>query len=157
MTPPQGDVVDLINANPNTSTLASLIATAGLNSLIRSDSNITVFAPTNAAFAKLSNEVLHYLQSSPDMLKEVLLYHIVKQTTLYSIGMRHAMTFQTADHNKDNLMLIEDLDGDDIFLNNAKVTTKDLSATNGVVHLIDNVLIPTKILIQIEDQGLHLG
>jgi len=157
MSPPEGDVVDIINANPKTSILASLIQKSGLGPTIRSDLNITVFAPTDDAFAKLSDEALTYLSNSPNALKEVLLYHVVKQTTLYSIGMRQAMTFLTADRHKDSLMLIEDPNSDDFFLNHARVSDKDISATNGVLHLLDDVLIPTPILIQIEDQGLHLG
>jgi len=156
MEPPKGDVVDLISNMPETATLARLINGAGLESAIRMDLNITVFAPTNAAFDKLSPEVLTYLQNNPKALTEVLLYHVVKKTTLYSIGMRHAMTFQTADKHHDSLMLLEG-DNDEMFLNHAKVDNRDISATNGVIHTIEDVLVPTSILISIEDQGLVVG
>merc|ERR1711970_976768 len=139
-----------------TKTLASLIATTGLDAVIRSDQNITVFAPTNDAFSKISPDALTYLNNNPDLLEQVLLYHIVKQTTLYSIGMRHAMIFQTADQHRDSIMLIED-GNDNIYMNHARVDDRDISATNGVIHTIEEVLIPTHILLEIEDQGLIVG
>merc|ERR1712154_696469 len=149
-----GDIVELINNNPNTTVLAKLIA-------ISADSNQTLFAPTDAAFSHLDDQALTYLQNNANALKQVLLYHLVPKTTLYSIGMRHAMTFETADsaghHDFNNLMLIEDPNNDDVYLNHAKVSKADISATNGVIHLLDDVLVPTDVLIQIEDQGLHLG
>jgi len=157
MAPPAGDIIDIINNNPNTSILSKLLANAGLDTVIRADHNITLFAPTDAAFAKLSDEALTFLQNNPKALQETLLYHVVGKTTLYSIGMRHAMTFDTADKHHDSLMLIEDPANGDVYLNHAKVNTADISATNGVIHLLDDVLIPTSTLISIEDQGLHLG
>jgi len=161
MMEPKGDIVELINNNPNTTVLAKLIAASGLGPAISADSNQTLFAPTDAAFSHLDDQALTYLQNNADALKQVLLYHLVPKTTLYSIGMRHAMTFETADsaghHDFNNLMLIEDPNNDNVYLNHAKVTKADISATNGVIHLLDDVLVPTDVLIQIEDQGLHLG
>jgi len=157
MNPPEGDVVDIINNNDDTTTLAKYIASSGLDAIIRADKNITVFAPTDDAFEALDSEVLTYLENNPKIMEEVLLYHVVQKTTLYSIGMRHAMTFPTADHHHDSLMLIEEDDRDDIYLNHALVEEKDISATNGVIHTIADVLVPTSILIQIEDQGLIVG
>jgi len=157
MAPPAGDIIDIINQRPDTTILAKLLANAGLDTVIRADHNITLFAPTDAAFAKLSDEALTFLQNNPKALQETLLYHVVGKTTLYSIGMRHAMTFDTADRHHDSLMLIEDPANGDVYLNHAKVSTADVSATNGVIHLLDDVLIPTSTLISIEDQGLHLG
>jgi len=156
MYPPEGDVVDIINDNDELTTLARYIASSGLDAIIRADKNITVFAPTDDAFQELDSEVLTYLENNPKIMEEVLLYHVVQRTTLYSIGMRHAMTFPTSDRHHDMLMLIED-DNDEIYLNHAMVEEKDISATNGVIHTIADVLVPTSILIQIEDQGLIVG
>merc|ERR1711913_191075 len=156
MYPPEGDVVDIINDNDELTTLARYIASSGLDAIIRADKNITVFAPTDDAFQELDSEVLTYLENNPKIMEEVLLYHVVQRTTLHSIGMRHAMTFPTSDRHHDMLMLIED-DNDEIYLNHAMVEEKDISATNGVIHTIADVLVPTSILIQIEDQGLIVG
>jgi uncharacterized surface protein with fasciclin (FAS1) repeats len=164
MEPPTGDIVEIINKSPELSILAGLIAASGLDETIRADHNITVFAPTNAALSSLDPSVLNYLKHTPDVLQEVLEYHVVPQTSLYSIGMRHQMLFSTAagkrrDHEQ--LMLLENDDGGQqkIFVNNAQVTKPDVSATNGVMHEVDDLLIPTPILIKMEDMGLghHMG
>jgi len=165
MEPPKGDIVEIINQNPELSTLAGLIAASGLDAVIRADQNITVFAPTNTALSSLNPAVLNYLKHTPSALQEVLEYHIVPKTTLYSIGMRHQMLFDTAAgpnrKNRDQLMLLENDNGGQqkIFVNNAQVINPDVSATNGVLHEIDDVLIPTGILIKMEDMGLghHMG
>jgi len=157
MMQPQGDIVELLKNNPNTTILSKLISQAGLASAISGDMNQTLFAPTDAAFSHLDDQALTYLQNNPAALKEVLLYHLVPKVSLYSIGMRHAQTFQTADKRHDSLMMLENPNNDDIYLNSAKVSKADISATNGVIHLLDDVLVPTNVLIQIEDQGLHLG
>jgi len=154
MWPPEGDVIDLINSNDELSTTAKFLAITGLDQVIRNDSDITVFAPTDEAWEELDTEVVTYLKNNPALLEETLLYHVVAKTTLYSIGMRHAMTFLTVDHHKDVLMLIENLEDGDFFLNHAFLDERDLSATNGVIHTIGDVLIPSSVLVQIEDAGL---
>jgi len=156
MLAPTGDVVDIVNAHEDLTTLAQLIATSGLDSVLRNDKNITFFAPVDGAFQSLDPEVLKFLQANPSALEEVLLYHVVQDTTLYSVGMRHSMTFPTADHHKDSLMLLETAD-EELFLNHAMVGERDISATNGVIHTLEQVLIPYSVLVQLEDVGLgHL-
>jgi len=152
MEAPEGDVVDLVNSWNTTSTLATLLATSGLDAVLRADKNLTIFAPTDEAFKNLDPSVLTYLQNNPKVLQEVLLYHVITDTTLYSIGMRHSMVFPTADTAHDPLMLLES--GDDIFLNSAELADRDLSATNGVMHTVEQVLIPASVLVKMEDLGL---
>jgi len=157
MEPPQGDIVDVINSFGETSILAGLLAASGLDSVLRADQNITVFAPTNEAFEGMDDQILTYLQQNPALLEEVLLYHVVQKTTLYRIGMRHTLTFQTSDHHKDVLMIREEDDDDAIFLNHAVIEDADISAINGVMHTISDVLIPSTVLVELEDQGFgHL-
>ncbi|RUS69093.1 hypothetical protein EGW08_023142, partial [Elysia chlorotica] len=90
-------------------------------------------------------------------LPDVLLYHVVERITLYSIGMRHTLTFHTADQGRDNLMVLEDFATGDIMVNTAKIVKKDISATNGVIHVIDEVLVPARVLLKIEEQGITIG
>merc|ERR1712012_400799 len=158
MQAPPGDVVDVINSYPELTTMAKLVAASGLESVLRADKNITVFCPTDEAFGNMDPAVLTYLQQNPDQLKEVLLFHVVQKTTLYRIGMRHAMTFPTADSHKDSLVLIESQDEpDDFFLNHALIADSDIGATNGVIHTIEDILIPSSVLVLLEDQGFgHL-
>jgi len=155
MSPPEGNVVDILAGRSDMKTLVSLLGSANLVDAVKDDENITVFAPTDAAFKKLNPQVLSYLGSHPKALSEVLLYHVVNRLTLYSVGMRHAMIFGTADIHKDKIMLIEDGTGD-IFIDHAKVSERDISGTNGVIHVIDEVLIPTRIYLAVENQGLTL-
>jgi len=158
MQAPGGDVVDVINSYPELTTLAKLVAASGLDAVLRADKNITVFCPTDEAFENMDPAVLTYLQQNPSVLKEVLLFHVVQKYTLYRIGMRHAMTFPTADAHKDSLVLIESQDEpDDFFLNHALIADSDIGATNGVIHTIEDILIPSSVLVLLEDQGFgHL-
>jgi len=152
MKAPEGDIVDILGNRTDMTTLTSLLTAAGLVDVIRADKNITVFAPTDDAFAKLPKDTIDFLTNATNVnkLRQVLLYHVVPKTTLYSIGMRHAMEFPTADHGHDNLMLLEDYNTDDVYINRALVSEKDISATNGVIHVIDDVQIPTRILLSLE-------
>jgi len=152
MTPPEGNLVDIVAGRSDLTTLTSLLTAAGLIDVVKNDMNITVFAPSDAAFAKVDAAVLKFLQNSTDDLKEVLLYHVINKNTLYSVGMHHALTFSSADHNA-KIMTIEDGSGH-IFINQAKVSERDISADNGVLHIIDDVLIPTKIFVKIQAAGL---
>lgn len=166
---PRGDVTDIINDMDDTSILANLLASTGLDKVIAADKNITVFAPTDEAFEHLDDSILTYLQQNPKLAREVLLYHVVQKSTYYSIGMRHELVLKTSDSHKDILMILEregdDCDDDDddeecqdgLFVNSARIEERDISATNGVVHTLEEVLIPQSVLVQLEDQGFgHL-
>jgi len=153
MTPPEGDIVDIILNRPDMTKLRQLLSDADLVTAIKNDHNMTLFAPNDAAFSQLDQKVLDYFGYNPETLKEVLLYHVISRQTLYSIGMRHTMTFATADGHHDNVMLIER--GDEIFVNHARVMEKDISADNGVIHVVDQVLVPIRTILEIENQGLN--
>merc|ERR1711936_1113086 len=84
MTPPEGNIVNIVAGRSDLSTLTSLLTGAGLLDTIQNDMNITVFAPSDAAFAKVDAEVLKFLQNDTDSLKEVLLYHVITRNTLYT-------------------------------------------------------------------------
>jgi len=101
-------------------------------------------------------DTLTFLQNNDAALKEVLLYHVVARLTLYSVGMRHAMSFPTADRHHDRIMLLESGTGD-VYLNDVHVSEVDISATNGVIHVLDGVLIPTSVVLMMESAGLTLG
>jgi len=154
LTPPEGDIIDIIINRPDMRTLSSLISKAGIMDRIKNDHNMTIFAPTDDAFASLNPAVLQYLEYSPNTIRDILMYHIIDRQSLYSIGWRHTMTFSTADGHNDPLMIIER--GDDVWVNNAKITEKDISADNGVLHVIDDTLIPIRVTLEIENQGINL-
>jgi len=154
MTPPEGNAVYLMSQRSELSTFHTLLNQTGLLDQVKNDHNITLFAPSEAAWhTAMDSATLTYLWSHQNLMKEVLLYHVIDRQTLYSIGMRHHLNFVTADHDHDRVVVIED-GSDHIFVNEAKVTEADISATNGVIHVVDRVLIPTKVMLELEAQNL---
>jgi transforming growth factor-beta-induced protein len=122
---------------PQLSTLLSLVKQAGLADELSGTTMLTVFAPTNAAFAKVPKATLDMLAKKPGLLKRVLLYHVVagKVTAAKVVKLRSAKTLAGP------AVRIR-VTGKTVRVNNARVTAVDVKASNGVVHLIDRVLIP---------------
>ncbi|MEO1258856.1 MAG: fasciclin domain-containing protein [Bacteroidota bacterium] len=132
-------VVDVIVNSPNHMTLETAVLAAGLEGVLSGPGSFTVFAPTDAAFAALPAGVLDALLMDPNgALTQVLLYHVLGAEVLstdLSDG-QMATTLQGAD-------ITVMIDGNNnVFINNAQVTAADISTDNGVVHVIDAVLIP---------------
>ncbi|XP_052674451.1 transforming growth factor-beta-induced protein ig-h3-like [Crassostrea angulata] len=141
MMPPSGSIVDLVAGNSDLSTLLSQVQSAGLAGALQGDA-LTVFAPTNAAFNRLGSHVLNNLKSNPQLLKEILEYHVVPHTE-YSAGLYNREHLATLDSHHDVIRLGVSTNG--VVINHrAHVTKADISATNGVVHIIDHVLIPAR-------------
>jgi transforming growth factor-beta-induced protein len=131
-------VADLAVANSNFSTLVSALSGAGLvPALSDPKATLTVFAPTNAAFAALT--------SLPTDLKPILLYHVLG-TTVYSSGVTtgYAKTLSTYMSNPIDIY-INTTSGVKIN-NSASVTLADVVGTNGVIHVIDKVLLPPTVV-----------
>lgn len=129
-------VADTIAAKPELSTLSSLVVKAGLTDTLKGTGPLTVFAPTNAAFAKVPAKTLEDLGKDPAKLKAVLTYHVVPGKVMAAdVKNSNAKTVNGA-----NLALSKA--GDFVTVEDGMVQTADVSATNGVVHIIDSVLIP---------------
>jgi uncharacterized surface protein with fasciclin (FAS1) repeats len=122
---------------PQLSTLLSLVKQAGLADELSGTTALTVFAPTNAAFAKVPKATLNALAKNPAALRRVLLYHVVagKVTAAKVVTLRTAKTLAGPS------VRIR-VTGKTVRINSAKVTKANVLAANGVVHLIDRVLIP---------------
>ncbi|CAG2188510.1 unnamed protein product [Mytilus edulis] len=141
LVPPTGGIVDLVSGNKDLGTLLSLVQKANITGIIRRDP-LTVFAPTNAAFSRLPANVLSRLNSDTALLKEVLEYHLVPHTA-YSPGLYNREYIRTLDAQKDVIRL--SVSGKVVSVNSyGRVIKADIPATNGVVHLIDHVLIPIR-------------
>ncbi|XP_052809544.1 transforming growth factor-beta-induced protein ig-h3-like [Mya arenaria] len=141
MLPPEGDIVDIVTKTSNVSTLLSLVQQAGIASALQGDA-LTVFAPTNAAFARLPKTVVNKLTSNTGLLTEILEYHVVPHTE-YSPGLYNREFLRTLDRNHDIIQLHTDSTG--VRVNrNGHVTKANIGTTNGVIHLIDHVLIPAR-------------
>ena len=131
-------VVDIAVNNSGFSTLVAALTKANLVATLQGAGPFTVFAPTDAAFVALLAELgvsAEYLLNHPQ-LSEILTYHVVAGKVLSS-DLTDGMTPETVNGE----MITVDLDGG-VKINNANVTAADLEAGNGVVHVIDKVLIP---------------
>jgi uncharacterized surface protein with fasciclin (FAS1) repeats len=136
-TPPAPvSIVDTAARTPSLSTLAKLINDAGLADTLRGAGPFTVFAPTNEAFAKLPAAQLAQLAANRDQLVAVLTYHVVPGKVMAAdVKTGPAKTVQGA-----NLALSRA--GTFVTVEDALVTQADVAASNGVVHVIDTVLMP---------------
>ena len=117
-------------------TLTAAIEAAGLDEVLTQDGPFTVFAPTDEAFAKLPDGTVEALLEDKEALTKVLLYHVTNGTVTASdvVDLRAARTL-----NGEKIQI--DLD-DGVMINDANVVKTDVMASNGVIHVIDTVLIP---------------
>src|SRR5947209_7580488 len=131
------NIVDTAASAGKFSTLLSLAKKAGLAGTLANGGPFTVFAPTNAAFAKVPRKTLRALEKNKKALRAVLLYHVLKgRVTSDKIVMRRSAKTLNGARVKFRVV-----DGK-VFVNNARVTQADIGATNGVIHVINRVLIP---------------
>jgi uncharacterized surface protein with fasciclin (FAS1) repeats len=130
-------IAALAASTPQLSTLLSLVKQAGLADELSGKTQLTVFAPTNAAFAKVPKSTLDALAKDKAALKRVLLYHVVagKVAAAKVVKLRSAKTLAGP------AVKIR-VTGKTVWINTAKVAKADVLASNGVVHVIDRVLIP---------------
>jgi uncharacterized surface protein with fasciclin (FAS1) repeats len=133
----QGDIVATATAAGKFTTLTKLLKRAGLVSALRQPGPYTVFAPTDAAFKKVPKKTLNALLANKAKLKAVLLYHVVAgKFTAADVSMLH--TAKTLNGKSVRIRV----SGSNVFVNQAKVTKADVMASNGVIHVINAVLIP---------------
>ena len=118
-------------------TLLALATRAGLADDLASPGPLTVFAPTDAAFKKVPAATLRKLKANPALLRRVLLYHVVAGNVSAArvVNLRSPKTLAGP-----TVRIL--LTGKTVRINGAKVTTADVKATNGVIHVIDRVLLP---------------
>jgi len=135
--PPQKNLVQTAVAAGQFKTLVSLVKQAGLASTLSGKGRYTVFAPTDAAFAKVPKSTLKALAADKAKLRAVLLYHVVagrlpaaKVTKLRSATTLNGATVRIR------------VSGGMVYVNGARVVKPNVSASNGVIHVINRVLIP---------------
>ena len=148
---PRADVVDLAIGSPDHTTLVAAVKAAGLVDTLKGTGPFTVFAPTNAAFDKLPAGTVDTLlkPASKATLTAVLTYHVVagKVDAATLVGQIKAGGGKATLKTVQGESLVARLDGDRVQLTDAKgntahVTTADLRGSNGVIHVIDGVLMP---------------
>jgi len=135
-----GTIVDVASETEGFSTLVSAIDAAGLAGTLSDEAaSFTVFAPTDDAFAALPEGALDALLEDVDALTNVLTYHVIEGTVDSTAATDAAGT--TVGMVNGGKVAVTIRDGD-LFINEAKVTTTDIEASNGVIHVIDAVLLP---------------
>jgi uncharacterized surface protein with fasciclin (FAS1) repeats len=134
----QTDIVDTATAAGQFKTLTSLLERSGLAPTLKGPGPYTVFAPTDAAFAKVPRSTLKRLAANRSELRAVLLYHVVKGRVTASELARH-QSVRTLEGGS----LRVRSQGGEIRVNRARVVRSDITASNGVIHVINRVLIPT--------------
>lgn len=119
-------------------TLCELLTVAGLVDTLNSTGPFTVFAPTDAAFAKLPAETVAALKKDPKALAAILTYHVVagKKDAAEVVKMKEIMTVEGQP------IMITIVDGKVMLNKSATVVKTDIGASNGVIHVIDTVIMP---------------
>jgi uncharacterized surface protein with fasciclin (FAS1) repeats len=134
--PAPQDIVDTAVAAGQFNTLAALLTKAGLVDTLKGPGPFTVFAPTDAAFAKIPAETLAALGNDPAKLTAVLTYHVVPGRVLAADLQAGPVT--TVEGQPVNVSI----SGGTVKVNDATVVKTDIVASNGVIHVIDSVLLP---------------
>ena len=133
-----GDIVATAQAAGTFGTLLEAATAAGLVDTLQDAGPFTVFAPTDDAFAALPAGALDKLLADPEALKQVLLYHVVSG----KVTSDQVMKLTSADTVEGSPIAITVKDGMVYLNDSAKVVTPDVMASNGVIHVIDQVLLP---------------
>lgn len=130
-------IVDIAVENGNFTTLVAAVKAAGLVETLSGKGPFTVFAPTDEAFAKLPAGTVENLLKDPKQLASILTYHVVSGTVMAKdvVTLSEAKTVQGQ-----NVSI--NVTGDTVMVNEAKVIQTDIEASNGVIHVIDSVILP---------------
>jgi uncharacterized surface protein with fasciclin (FAS1) repeats len=130
------DIVEI--ASTSAKTLAAAVTAAGLVETLQGTGPFTVFAPTDAAFAAIQSDVDKLLMpESKEKLTSILTYHVVSGETM-AADLKDGQELTTVEGGKLKVMI---KDGK-VMIGNAHVTSADIMASNGVIHVIDKVLMP---------------
>ena len=125
-------------ASESAKTLAAAVTAADLVKTLQGEGPFTVFAPTDAAFAAIQNDVDNLLKpENKAKLADILTYHVVSGSAM-AADLEDGQELTTVQGGK----LKVTINGDNVMIGDAKVTMADVEASNGVVHVIDKVLMP---------------
>ena len=136
---PMKNIVQVAVENGNFKTLVAAVQAAGLAETLSGAGPFTVFAPTDAAFAKLPAGTVQALLADKEKLASILTYHVVSgRVVAADITRMNGAMPATVNGQKLDIKVR----GGNVYVNGAQVTTADVSASNGVIHVIDGVLMP---------------
>lgn len=133
---PKNDIIEAARSAGSFKTLLTAIEAAGLTDTLRSDGPFTVFAPTDEAFAKLPKDALAALLKDKEKLSAVLTYHVISGKVMAKdvVKLKEAKTVQGQSVKIDSSSGVK--------VNQSAVIATDVPATNGVIHVVDTVLMP---------------
>jgi transforming growth factor-beta-induced protein len=144
---PNMSLVEVASGNPDLSTLVSALQSTGLDTTLANlDNDYTVFAPTNAAFAKLPAGTVEGLTS--EQLTDILLYHVIAGEVLSDGAIKVAQSMDNMAAMANEAKAAVSFTDGRLFINGAKVSAANVMAKNGVVHLIDNVIMPPAMIVE---------
>jgi len=130
------DIIETAKAAGKFSTLLSALSAADLNDTLKGKGPFTVFAPNDEAFKKIKQPDLDALLKDKAKLKSILTYHVVS-------GSVHAKNVKSGDvKTLEGRPLKAAVQGNDVTVNGAKVVQTDIAANNGIIHVIDTVIMP---------------
>ncbi|MBA3919546.1 MAG: Nex18 symbiotically induced protein [Gemmatimonas sp.] len=133
------DIVETAVAAGSFKTLAKLLGDAGLVETLKGPGPFTVFAPTDEAFAKVPAATLEALGKDKAKLKSVLLYHVVAGKVMAADALKLAgKSAKTVEGSEAKISVM----GQTPMINNAHIVKTDILAKNGVIHVIDAVILP---------------
>ena len=136
---PDKDIVEIAASAGSFNTLVAAVKAAGLVDTLKGDGPFTVFAPTDEAFAKLPGGTVENLlkPENKDKLTAVLTYHVVQGR----VTAGEVVNLTSAKTVNGRALRIDTKDGK-VMVDNARVTAADIMASNGVIHVIDSVVLP---------------
>jgi transforming growth factor-beta-induced protein len=141
---PAASIVDVAVSNGSFTTLVAALQATGLDTVLDDqESTFTVFAPTDAAFALLGQDTIDALLADPDTLKDILLYHVISGSEILQDA---AITVAQSESNKADMangrQTALTLAGSTLYINKSAVSLADVMADNGVIHVVDQVILP---------------
>lgn len=131
------DIVETAVGAGSFTTLVAAVKAAGLVETLQSDGPFTVFAPTDEAFAKLPAGTVEALLADPDRLRQILLYHVVPGKVMAA----DVINLESATSAEGSAITITVGEGS-VMVDNANLVTTDIETRNGVIHVIDSVILP---------------
>ena len=131
------DIVDTAVAAGDFNTLVTAVKAAGLVETLKGEGPFTVFAPTDAAFAKVPTDTLNALLADKAALANVLTYHVVAGKVMAA----DVVKLTSAETVQGQAVSIEVKDGK-VYVDGSQVVATDIKASNGVIHVIDAVILP---------------
>ncbi len=137
LTASAADIVDTAVSAGSFTTLVAAVKAAGLVDTLKGAGPFTVFAPTDEAFAKLPAGAVEGLLKDPEALKKILTYHVVSGKVMAAdvVKMKSAATVEGQ-----SVQIMAE--GGKVMINNATVVKADIACDNGVIHVIDTVIMP---------------